>query len=87
MRLGPRWQELTARCVCVCALAPAAKLPRDQLLSLLQSAGEPMSAEELTAALAALTDAPAPEKAMPAQVSAVQFSADVLGFDAAEVEA
>ncbi|KAG2448277.1 hypothetical protein HYH02_006861 [Chlamydomonas schloesseri] len=64
-----------------------AKLSREQLLSLLQSTGEPMSGEELTAALAALTGAHAPEKAMPASVAAEQFSADVLGFDTTEAGA
>ncbi|KAG2482447.1 hypothetical protein HYH03_018617 [Edaphochlamys debaryana] len=63
-----------------------AKLTREQLLSLLQGAGEQMSAEELTAALSALTGAPAPDKAMPPAVSAPAFAADVLGFDADTVE-
>lgn len=64
-----------------------AKLSREQLLSLLQSTGEPMSGEELTAALAALTGAHTPEKSMPVSVAAEQFSADVLGFDTTEAGA
>ncbi|PNH12440.1 WD repeat domain-containing protein [Tetrabaena socialis] len=63
------------------------KLQREQLLALLGGTGEAMSGEELAAALAALTGAPTPEKAMPPAVTAAQFSADVLGFDTDAVEA
>lgn len=63
------------------ARGDAGKLQREQLLSLLQAAGEPMSPEELAAALRALTGATVPEKAMPPMVNAQQLSGDVLGFD------
>ncbi|GFR40429.1 hypothetical protein Agub_g1003 [Astrephomene gubernaculifera] len=63
------------------------KLTREQLLSLLQSAGEPMGPEELSAALEALTGTAAPDKAMPTAVTAAQFSSDVLGFETDTVDA
>ncbi|GIL72955.1 hypothetical protein Vretimale_4604 [Volvox reticuliferus] len=63
------------------------KLTREHLLTLLRTAGEQMGTDELAAALAALTGAPTPEKAMPSAVTAVQFSSDVLGFDLQEDDA
>ncbi|EFJ51972.1 hypothetical protein VOLCADRAFT_103176 [Volvox carteri f. nagariensis] len=57
------------------------RLTREQLLTLLRTAGEQMGADELAAALAALTGAPTPEKAVPPVVTAAQFSSDLLGFE------
>lgn len=59
-------------------------MSRDALLNVLASLGEPLTKQELTDALHALTGATAPEKAMGTNVTALAFSGDVLGFEEAE---
>jgi hypothetical protein len=58
------------------------RLGREQLLQLLQSAGEPMDASELLEALQLLTGAHKLSEAMPHNVDSQKFSTEVLGFEA-----
>lgn len=61
-------------------LAPAGVLSSAQLLEMLQTGGEPMSAEELQQVLAALTGCGNPEAALPEWLGAGTFMTEVLGF-------
>mmetsp|Transcript_12567 Transcript_12567/g.27123 ORF Transcript_12567/g.27123 Transcript_12567/m.27123 type:complete len:896 (+) Transcript_12567:296-2983(+) len=57
------------------------RIGRDQLMSLLQTIGEPMDNQELLQALQALTGASKLSEVMPHSVDAQQFATDVLGFE------
>ncbi|GAX79688.1 hypothetical protein CEUSTIGMA_g7129.t1 [Chlamydomonas eustigma] len=57
------------------------KLPRDQLITLLQQIGESMSMEELSSTLDSLTGMRKAVKALPHTVDAPSFASDILGFE------
>jgi Ca2+-binding EF-hand superfamily protein len=57
------------------------KLPRDQLITLLQQVGEPMSMEELSSTLDSLTGMKKAVKSLPHTEDATSFASDILGFE------